>query len=158
MSLSIAVVNETDITETVIVNTLASVLGGLGVASSNIVMFDYADWTPSRRLTDRTHAEMNLFAQRLLSGVASVTANIIISLSDTFYTSAGDLKSAVSDEMDSAESDGTLVVFFDEVPYQKCLSYIIFFHDKYVLILIFKQYRVRWVLNVAARFCRPLRR
>jgi hypothetical protein len=148
--LDIGATSESDITETVIVSTLVSVLGGLGVTASNILDFTYTSWTASRRLssysttttTTTTTSETTsseptntneettnaaaaaaaasssspyvdvegLHSSRRLSGVASVSVNVVVDLSDTTYTSAASLESAITNTISTSQTDGSLSV------------------------------------------------
>jgi hypothetical protein len=147
--LDIGATSESDITETVIVSTLVSVLGGLGVTASNILDFTYTSWTASRRLssystttTTTTTSETTSseptntneettnaaaaaaasssspyvdveglhISSRRLSGVASVSVNVVVDLSDTTYTSAASLESAITNTISTSQTDGSLSV------------------------------------------------
>jgi hypothetical protein len=134
--LEIGASNETDITESVIVNTLASVLGELRVTTSNILDFTYTSWTSSRRLSasstgNSDHRESTstiawssssspymyvdeeeggFHISRRLSGVASVSVNVVVDLSDTTYTSAASLESAITSTISTSQTDGSLSV------------------------------------------------
>eukprot|EP00615_Pteridomonas_danica_P013978 CAMPEP_0114377936 /NCGR_PEP_ID=MMETSP0102-20121206/1318_1 /TAXON_ID=38822 ORGANISM="Pteridomonas danica, Strain PT" /NCGR_SAMPLE_ID=MMETSP0102 /ASSEMBLY_ACC=CAM_ASM_000212 /LENGTH=896 /DNA_ID=CAMNT_0001532657 /DNA_START=97 /DNA_END=2783 /DNA_ORIENTATION=- len=111
VAMTINAASESDLTYSVIANTLGSVLSSLGVSSSNILDFEYTSWTDSRRLENHVvEEEMTTDkAQRLLSGVASISANVVIELSETSYTSAASLETAISDTIDTAETDGSFV-------------------------------------------------
>jgi hypothetical protein len=146
VSLDIGATSETDITETVIVNTLATVLVGLGVTTSNILDYTYTSWTASRRRRLDPTSEEGMMVDhhehkfRQLSGVASVSANVVMDLSDTTYTSAASLASAISSTVSAAQTDGSLsvnfcILFSSRPPPPPSLSSFIMLFEEFIYFL-----------------------